>query len=192
MKNIKISVASYMCLVALSTAMVSCSDSKREDPANIAEDHNDSKFDDKTKEQDAQFMVDAAAISLEEIQLGQLAQSKASAADVKDLATMMVDEHTKALAELKTLAAKKMVTLPESVSNDGLDAYNKLMEKSGTEFDKKYSEMMVDGHQKAIRKFESEANDEKADMDVKDWANKMLPSLRTHLDHSMTCSEKYK
>ena len=187
-----IALVKSMCAFALCLSIVSCGDNKKqEDPADVAEDHNDAKFE-QSKEKDAQFMVDAATINQEEIQLGQLAQSKATAADVKELANMMVTEHTKALEELKGLAAKKGVTLPASLSTDKMDDYNKMMEKSNNDFDKAYSQKMVDGHKDAIKKFEDVANDQDRDAEVRDWANKMLPSLRTHLDHSMMCADKYK
>ena len=48
---------------------------------------------------------------------------------------------------------------------------------------------MVSGHKDAIDKFERAAK-ESTDPDIQTWASNMLPSLRTHLDHSMNCQEK--
>jgi putative membrane protein len=189
-KQIKKSIASFIWLFLLGFSFTSCNESKKEDPKNIAEDHNDTKFND-TKEKDAKFLVDAASINLEEIQLSQLAQSKAMGTDVKDLAKMMMNDHTKSFDELKALAAKKMITLPTSLTADGEKGYNKLMEKSGNDFDKKYCEMMVDGHKGAIKEFEKASNNA-LDMDIRDWATKTLPTLRGHLDHAMTCAENNK
>ncbi len=70
-----------------------------------------------------------------------------------------------------------------------VDAYQKLIDKPGRDFDKAYCDMMVDGHKKAVDRFESAAADSK-DSDIRSWANSMLPILRSHLDHAMVCQAK--
>ncbi len=176
-------------IVATLLTAASCKESnKPEDTKKVAEEHNEAKFDN-NKEKDAQFLVNAAEINLEEIKLGQLAQQKSTMKDVKALGKMMEDEHNKAWKELTALAGKKLITLPAAATNDAEDAYKKLSEKAGVKFDKEYCDMMVDGHKKALATFEK-ASTESTDMDIKQWASNMLPALRTHLDHSMTCQKK--
>ncbi len=162
-------------------------DAKPENTKTVAEEHNDAKFN-SNDEKDAQFLVNAAEINLEEIELGKLAQSKSTVGDVKDLGKMMEDAHTKAQSDLAGLAKKKSITIPASITDKGQQAYNKLNEKEGNKFNKEYCDMMVDGHKDAISKFEkviAESNDQ----EIKDWANAMLPGLRTHLDHAITCQK---
>jgi putative membrane protein len=183
-----------MIIIGMST--VACNN-KPDDSKEVAEEHNDAKFDqNKTEgstvnEKDAQFLVDAAAINLEEIQLGQLAQQKATMQDVKDMGKMMEEQHTKSLNELKDLAAKKMITIPTSPTEDGQDHYNKLNDKTGHDFDKEYCDKMVNGHKDAIDKFEK-ASANCNDADIKEWASATLPALRNHLDHALTCQDKVK
>lgn len=174
---------------AVSMGLSSCGN-KTEDTKDVAQEHNDAKFDDK-KAKDAEFLVNAAGINMEEIQLGELAQQQAVSQDVKDLGKMMVDEHQKVQAEVQALATSKSITLPTSLTKDGQDAYDKLMKQTGTDFDKKYANMMVDGHKDAISMFEKESNDAE-DADIRNFASKTLPQLRAHLDHSMSCADKYK
>lgn len=169
----------------------SCGGDKPEDPADVAEEMNEEQFDDRKSEKDAEFVAEAAAINMEEIELGELAQEKGMSQDVKDLGKMMVDEHTKALNDIKMLADKKGITIPSSLTEDAQDKYNKLNEKSGKDFDKEYADMMVKGHEKAIDKFEKASSDAD-DMDIRDMAASMLPSLHTHLEHSKECQEKAK
>ncbi len=177
-------------IFALTAGSVACNN-QREDPKEVAEDRNDQKFDENKNEKDAQFLVNAAEINLKEIQLAQLAKSNATMKEVKDLANMMEQEHTKSLNELKDLAASKMITIPTTVTEDGMDAYKKLSDKKGHDFDKDFCDMMVDGHKDAIDKFEK-ASAESSDADIKEWANATLPALRNHLDHSLTCQENCK
>lgn len=138
---------------------------------------------------DADFLMKAAEINLEEIKLGQLAQQKGTISHVKELGKMMVDEHTKAMEELMTLAKTKMVTIPTEPGAKAMDAYNMLKAKPGKDFDKAYSDMMVNGHKDAIALFEKTSASAK-DADIKGWASQTLPALRTHLDHSMMCQKE--
>ena len=175
---------------AMCTGMTACSNSKTEDTKDVAENHNDAKFDD-AKAKDAEFLVNAASINMEEIQLGELAQQQAATQEIRDLGKMMVDDHKKCLSETQALAASKSITLPSSLTKEGQDDYDKLMKETGTDFDKKYANMMVDGHKDAISKFEKASTDAQ-DGDIRNFASKTLPQLRAHLDHSMSCAEKYK
>jgi putative membrane protein len=164
---------------------------KAEDSKEVAEEHNEAKFDDNKKEKDAEFLVDAAEISLEEIQLGQLAQSRSKNTDVIALGKMMETEHTKSFNELKGLAEKKQITIPASLTEDGQEAFKKLNDKTGNDFDKEYCSMMIKGHKDAIDKFEKASRDSE-DTDIRTWAGMMLPGLRTHLDHAETCQKTVK
>ncbi len=167
-----------------------CENSKKaEDTKEVAEEHNEAKFDDTKREKDAQFLVNAAEINLEEIALGQLAQNSSMMTDVKELGKMMESAHSKSLNDLKALAKKKIITIPTSATDDAKDAYEKLSSKSGSDFDIKYCDMMVKGHKDAISVFEKASTDSN-DAEIKDWAASMLPELRKHLDHAITCQKK--
>jgi putative membrane protein len=194
MKNVRTTKRGFLYLGFLSLSLLvihSCDNGNPDDSKEIAEDQNEERFDDRKSEKDANFLVEAAAINLEEIKLGELAQQKGTMADTKALGKMMVDEHTTALNDLKALAADKSITIPEVITEDGQDAYDDLKEESGMDFDKEYCSMMVRGHRSAIRKFEK-ASSNAEDSDIRNFASSMLPSLRTHLEHSEACKEKAK
>ena len=138
---------------------------------------------------DDMFLTEAAAINLEEIELGKLAQNRATTNEVKDFGKMMVDGHTKSLNELKGLAAKKGITLPQDVSEEGKNTLDELTKSDAKTFEKTYMAKMVEGHTETIRKFE-DARDNAADADVKAWATKTLPDLQMHLQHAVTVQQK--
>ena len=170
--------------------LASCSNTqKQEDTKDVAEEHNDAKFDNNNQEKDAQFVVNAAAMNIEEIMLGKLAQQVGTTAHVKELGRMMEETHTKSLNELSTLAKGKMITIPTSPTDDAQSAYKTLNEKSGTDFDKAYADMMVGEHKDAISIFENAATDSN-DADIRNWAATTLPTLRKHLDSAMDCKKK--
>lgn len=191
-KNWKTAIMDGVLIVAVAFGIASCDNSpKPEDTKDTAEEHNDAKFDDNKSENDAQFLVDAAEINLMEIQLGNLAAEKGMTAEVKDMGKMMSEAHSKSLEELTGLAAKKSVTVPTTLTDEGQSSYKKLNDKTGKDFDKDYCDMTVSGHKDAIDRFEKAA-DNSSDMDIKNWAATALPALRKHLDQAITCQDNYK
>lgn len=164
-------------------------DAKTEDPKEVATEQNDAKFENKKQENDAQFMVDATAISLEEIKLGELAK-RSNIKEVRDLGKMMVEAHTKALKEARDLAKTKQISVPDSVTTATIDFYNTLNGKSGNDFNKAYCDRLVEGHKEAIGKFEKETADSR-DQDIKEWAANKLPELRKHLDAVFAAQKKF-
>jgi len=195
-KNMSRSSMSITAVFFLTLSIISCNNNQKpEDTKEIAMDQNKAVADSakdmdaaNADNKDAKFLVEAAEINLEEIQLGQLAQTNAIMPDVKSLGKMMETEHTSTQKALEALAAKKQITVPTSLTNDGQDAYKKLSEKKGMDFDKEYCDMMVKGHKGAIDKFEKASTDA-TDGDIKAWAASMLPALRTHLEHSEMCKK---
>ncbi len=155
-----------------------------------AEKHNDAKFEGKSGK-DADFVVEAENISLNEMNLGQLADSNAAMAGTKELGRMMYGDHKKAYDDLSALASKKSITIPTAMTASAQKDYNDLAQKKGMDFDKAYCDMMVNGHKDAIEKFEKESKNA-ADPDIQVWATNMLPALRKHLDHAMNCQDQCK
>lgn len=193
-KNFKKIITNSAVVTLIAVSFTACdnknTNADSNDPKAVAEEHNDAKFD-KTKEKDAQFLVDAAEINMKEMRLCALADSQAMAGDIKELAKMLMDDHSKCLKEIQALAEKKMVTLPAEDTKGVIDAENKINDKGGAKFDQQYTSMMVDIHKDAISKFEKAAEDCE-DYEIKTFANKKLPELRTDLDRSMVCRDKYK
>ena len=180
--------------LALLFSVVACNNptpttTTSEDSKKVAEEGKMVKMDAMNKEKDAQFLVSAAEINLEEIKLGQLAQQSSTMKDVKGLGKMMQDDHTKAYADLTTLAGKKMVTIPTVTGTKADDDYKMLAAIKGKNFDKAYCDKMVNGHKDAIALFEK-ASTECTDTDIKQWAAATLPTLRMHLDHSTMCQKE--
>ena len=193
MKNrsqFKTAVLQMVFIAATLLSATSCKDAQKpEDTKKVAEEHNDAKFNTAKSEKDAQFLVNAAEMNMENIKLAQLAQKNSKMTDVQKLGKMMEDAHTKTLSDITTLAKKKLITLPVASTNDAQAAYTKLSTKAGTAFDKEYCDMMVNGHKDAVGAFEK-ASTEASDADIKQYALQILPGLRTHLDHAITCQKK--
>jgi putative membrane protein len=159
------------------------------DSKEIAEDKNDDKFDDKDSEKNAQFVVDAVAANLEEIRLAELAETRATNKEVKEIATMLKTQHTALVNELKSYASKKVISIPTEETDKADNKADDLNDEKN--FDKQWCEKMKDMHEKAIKKFE-DASTSLSDAELKNLASNALPTLRTHYDRITACDEKLK
>lgn len=129
--------------------------------------------------QDPVFLMNAASSNLLEVQLGQTAAQRASNADVKKFAQMMVTHHTKATQDLKAVATPLGVNMPETMMPVHQAMADKVMSKSGKDFDEAYMDAMETAHKMDIAMFEvkSKAADSPT---VKTFATNTLPMLRSH------------
>lgn len=154
----------------------------------IAEEQNEVTFDDKDAEDDADYLVEAALILQNSARLGELAATKATTNEVKGLGSTMAKAHTAELATLQSLATAKSISLPAAPMDNTKDAYDDLNEKKGLDFDKEYTDNVVSSHKDAIDKIESiEKNAQ--DPEIRAWATKLLPNLRSHLGSAESIQE---
>ncbi|MDF2435893.1 MAG: outer membrane protein-like protein [Bacteroidota bacterium] len=187
MKTNKISViaAAFVFVASMSTGAFAQKDAKK-----TAEKQNEQKHDNKM-EDDAEFVVDAADDGMFEVQVAQLAKTNAASAKVKELADHMITDHSKANEELKSVAAKKNITLPAKLSDKRQKDFDDLTKKKGAEFDKDYTKLMVKDHKDAIDMFQKQA-DKGHDGELKGWAASKIPTLKHHLSMSETTHELVK
>lgn len=132
------------------------------------------------KSADVRFAAKAAQGGMAEVQLGQLAAQKANSPDVKAFGQQMVDDHSKANDQLKSVAAKGNMTLPNTVDSKDEGLYKKLQGLSGPDFDKTYVKAMAKDHQEEVKEFQKEAEKGK-DPQIKNFASQTLPILQQHL-----------
>jgi len=131
---------------------------------------------------DQEFFNKAAGGGMFEVEAGKLAQSKGQSDGVKSFGEMLVKDHSAANDELKALAGKKGVTLPASVPASEQKKLDKLAKAKN--FDKDFiKEVGLSDHKKDISLFEKTSKSAD-DADVKAFATKTLPTLKTHLQHA--------
>lgn len=128
----------------------------------------------------SQFAKQAAEGGLLEVQLGQLAEQKASNPQVKQFGQRMVTDHTKLNNELMSIASRDNMTLPTQLTGKDKAQYDKLASLSGTQFDRAYMRDQVRDHQKDISEFQKEANNG-SNPDLKNFASQSVPTLQEHL-----------
>lgn len=135
----------------------------------------------KMSKADSKGIVDMAMVNMAEIEMGKMAQSKSQNPEVKTYAQQMIDDHTKALQEVQTVAQAKGVTLPTELDAKHKAMGAKLAKLSGDAFDREYMKVGgVASHKEAhalLKKQEKSAKD----ADVKGLATKMMPTVEQHL-----------
>lgn len=179
-------------IIAVSISLTSCgSDNNAKNSRNMAEQENNNTFDNYLQQRDAQFLVDAAALNLEGILLGQLAQEKGTSIHVKELGKMMTDDHTTSQRGLVNLAARKNISIPSQTTDATKEVYADFNLKTGKEFDISFAQLMINEHEDAIEVFEKAIN-ECSDSEIKNWATSELSVLRNHLLHAIECQNNIK
>lgn len=132
-------------------------------------------------EGDRAFLEQAAQNGHAEVSAGRLALTKARDPKVRDYAQRMVDEHTKAGEELRTLAAAKQLEVPTEPSMQQKGKEMVIAVVGDETFDRRYlNQMGVEASQAAIPLYEKTAR-ESRDPEVKAFASRQLPALRQHL-----------
>lgn len=163
------------------TLAASCSGNPNEkDSKEQAQEINEEKFE-KEGEKAADRLVDAYSANLYEIRISENAAMKASTADVKKLAGMLVEAHTKMNADIERLAQSKNITLPTGLSDEQHRKMGRVTEKTGLDYDKEYCDEMKNKHEDALKTYERLA-EKCEDPEIKQWASETLPEVRTHLD----------
>lgn len=179
-----------MCIGCLGVFGACNSGSSNQDSVDSAQDVNDSMLPDSSSsamnsapasEEDAKWAVDVANSGMTEIELSKVAQTKAGDPRLKDFADMMVTDHTAASDKLKQLAAAKSITLPDKLSDASQKKLDDLNKKTGKDFDKAYTNYMLDGHKDAVDAFDKGSNNLQ-DADLKNFASTTLPTIKMHQD----------
>jgi putative membrane protein len=135
---------------------------------------------DMSKMQDKAFLRKAAEGGMAEVQLGQLAQQKASSQDVRQFGEKMVQEHSQLNDQLKPIAEQQGVRPPKALSKKDEATLRKLEGLSGQQVDHAYIETMLKDHKKDLKEFKETAN-RTQNPQLKDAAQHGAQVIESHL-----------
>jgi putative membrane protein len=130
----------------------------------------------------ADFVKEAAISDMFEIQSGKLAQERGNASE-KAFAATMIKDHQMTSDELKTMVSSGDVKadLPSALDSSHQSELDRLTSLNGADFSSRYDSDQLSGHKDAVSLFERYAKGGDNSR-LKDWADKMLPTLRQHRD----------
>jgi len=200
-----VAFATLICAVALTTACNSDrrSTTARSDNATAVGTSGETVA---ISNADKDFVHDLMVAGNAEIQLGNLASSRAGKAEVKEFGQMMVKDHTAAGDQLTQIATRNNVDAGAAAIDD---KHQKLITKlsalKGADFDREYMKAMVDGHQDVLDALQKRVDEKDRlgvatgqkpkDVNVKpekandsfeaslnQWAADTLPVVKGHLE----------
>ena len=141
----------------------------------------DNEKSDKASATDTAFITKAAEGGMAEVELGKLAEKNGQREEVKRFGSQMVRDHGKANENLKSIAAKMNVPIPDKMSAKHQGAIDNLSKASGAAFDTGYVARMVVEHEKTLLLFEG-AQSQVSNEDLKKFIAETLPVVRSHLE----------
>lgn len=133
------------------------------------------------KMDDKKFVKEAALGGMTEVEMGKLATEKGSSESVKQFGQKLIDDHTKANDQLKAIAGKENISVPDTLDHKHQARIDKLSKLSGEQFDKAFIKDQVKDHESDIKDFQAEAQGG-TDPNVKAFASSTLPVLQQHLE----------
>ena len=128
----------------------------------------------------ADFVDEAHAAGIAEIETSRMAISKTSSTDIESYAVEAIKDHTNANRDLKDLASR--LGLQVSSDEQLLDKAKKLMlqVQEGDSFDAAYAANQVKAHEQAIELYKEQAQNPESP-ELQAFAEKYLPTLEMHL-----------
>ena len=128
----------------------------------------------------AEFINDASAKGMADIEASRLAHQKSESQQVKDYTIVVINDRTTANQHLAKIA--KQLDLPVAPREVVVDKAKALMpeEKDGTTFDQAYAASQVKTTQEAIEQIEQVAQNTDVP-EIKAFAEETLPKLQNHL-----------
>jgi len=143
-----------------------------------------------------------------EIQLGNLAITRASHPDVKAFGQLMVKDHSMANTELRSIALQLNVTQPTELDQKHREIFDRLSNVGPLEFDREYAKAMIEGHQEVAKLLRSRAGvpaggaatgstavgtSGTIDADpLTRWARQVLPTVEQHLERAQQLQQNIK
>lgn len=130
---------------------------------------------------DQKIVMDMARANMAEVEAGKMAVSKSQNAEVKAYGQRMIDDHSKALTDVTTLAQTKGVKLPTEVDAKQKAMAAKLGKMDGEAFDREYMKQAGVADHTRVHAMLKKASTRAKDPDVKALAVKMMPTIEEHL-----------
>lgn len=129
------------------------------------------------------FVEKAAISDMFEVESSKVALTRSNNSEVKRFAQMMIDAHTKSTNDLKAAIAASglAITPPAALPADKQAAVDNLKTIAPAEFDLKYMNDQVDGHDAALNLMQRQANDGDTPQ-IKAFATATAPAVQMHYD----------
>jgi putative membrane protein len=114
---------------------------------------------------------------------------KATNDDVKRFAQQVYDDHDRMSKDLLDIAKDLKLAVASGLTKDQKVKVAELIKLSGKDYDKRFIDIMVEEHEKALKMAESCAKETK-EARLRTFSEKAVPTLRKHLDEAKALQKK--
>ena len=129
---------------------------------------------------DASFIREVINGNLLEARLGQTAERKAVNPSVRQFAQRMISDHSRLQNEWSFMASNNGVSVSPQLSSADQAKVDQLDRMSGSDFDRAYMNLMIQSHQDAVNRLQSEAQSAQS-AQVRSRIANDLPTFQQHL-----------
>ncbi len=183
---------------ALSIAAAPLAQAQTQAPATPAERQAQSQDRSKT---DTAFIQQALKSGREEMELAKIAAGKSQNGQIKQFAQMLVSDHTAVNEQLVLLGRRNGAAptprggtdTPPPPASPGAapssENARQLSALSGSQFDQKFMELIVEGHEKSVELYTREA-ESGSDPAAKKLASETLPKIKEHLQQAKSLRQQ--
>lgn len=138
----------------------------------------------------ADFVDEASAKGVAEIENGKMALEKSESQDVKTYAQRTIDDHTAVNRELAKIAKDKNLEVADEAELMSKAKALILQLREGESFDEAYANNQVAAHEATIELFRN-ASQNMEDAELKAFATQTLPKLQRHWEHAKKLAEAH-
>jgi putative membrane protein len=161
------------------TELAAKKDSGNNEALNKADSANKAKKE--LKEDASKFLVTSYESSMFEIELGESAIKHATNPAVKKFAADLIPSHKDINGKMQTIAFDANFKLPGGIDSGHAKDLTDLEKLKGADYDKKFMDMIVSGHEKSAANYKKAYSDLSAG-ETKEFAGKTFPIINGHLE----------
>ena len=132
------------------------------------------------QEADADFLVKTTSSALLQVELGKLAQARATTPTVRTYGARLVQNRLELLNALRSLAASKNLAVPPALGGDEQAAYHEVSTKTGTQIDKSVMDLVLRVQKQDEDAFD-DMKDDAYDGDIRGFAAKYHTPIKEEL-----------
>jgi putative membrane protein len=141
---------------------------------------------------DMDFVEEHLEMGNAEVELGRIAQDRATHPDVKAFAQELVRDHQAAGEELRRIATTANPNFAATIDDEAREELTELREEmaqlTGRDFDRRYIDEMIDDHQEAVDDLQDQAENA-SQSEVRACAARTLPTVRQQLERARALKE---
>lgn len=172
--------ATFIRLWAIVACVTVAACSRPQESKDAAEEKNREKFENKTDERDAQFVVETANSLHTLIALADVAIEKNSPR-TSNAAMAVKPDFQSLLSEMEVFATSQVITLPDEATASDVDHVRALLDEKSSKFDEKWCAEIREENKHLIGEIESYGATTN-DLNLKTWLNSALPQVRAVQD----------